>query len=53
MRFVEYASRPGFTLWTPFAQDTAYFGDATLPFMLNFRVDALDGLVARMRAAGV
>lgn len=53
VRFDEDVSRPGFTLWTPFAQDTAYFGDETQPFMLNFRVDDLDALLARLRAAGV
>ena len=53
VRFDEDTSRPGFTLWTPFAQDTGYFGDPAQPFMLNFRVDDLDALLGQLRAADV
>lgn len=53
VRFDEDATRPGFTLWTPFDQDTGYFGDDAQLFMLNFRVDDLDALLAALAAAGV
>ena len=51
--FAEDSERPGCTLWTPFAEDTKYFAPSDKPFMLNFRVDDLDGLLAQLRAAGV
>ena len=44
---------PGRTVWGPFAQDTTYFDPGTAPFMINYRVDDLDGLLAKLRAAGV
>jgi len=53
VRFDEDAARPGFTLWAPFAADTDYFGPGTQPYMINFRVDDLDALLAQLRAAGV
>ena len=43
----------GFTLWAPFDADTDYFGDSGQEFMVNFRVDDLDGLLDRLRADGV
>jgi predicted enzyme related to lactoylglutathione lyase len=52
-RFNEDAQRPGYTLWSPFAVDTGYFGPGTQPYMINFRVDDLDALLAQLRAAGV
>jgi catechol 2,3-dioxygenase-like lactoylglutathione lyase family enzyme len=51
--FVEDASRPGSTLWAPFGQDTNYFAPSTKDFMLNFRVDDLDALLAGLRTEGV
>ena len=47
------ASRPGYLVWTPFAADTTYFAPSTQPYMLNFRVDDLDGLLAQLKADGV
>ena len=44
--------QPGSTVWAPFARDTSYFG-APVPFMINFRVDDLDGLLEALRASGV
>jgi catechol 2,3-dioxygenase-like lactoylglutathione lyase family enzyme len=43
----------GFTLWSPFGADSEYFGDLDQQFMINLRVDDLDGVLARLRAAGV
>ncbi len=53
VRFDEDAARPGFTLWAPFAADTSYFGPGPQPYMINFRVDDLDALLAQLRADGV
>lgn len=52
-RFDEDAARPGYTLWAPFAANTGYFAPSQQPYMVNFRVDDLDGLLARLRAGGV
>ena len=52
-RFDEDVARPGFTLWSPFAEDTPYFGDTQQRYMINFRVDDLDALLAKLRASGV
>ncbi|QNK00252.1 VOC family protein [Dyella telluris] len=53
VRFDEDPARPGYTLWSPFAADTTYFAPSTQPYMLNFRVDDLDGMFAQLQAAGV
>lgn len=43
----------GTTAFAPFAEDTSYFGDARLQWMINFRVRDLDKMAAQLRAAGV
>jgi predicted enzyme related to lactoylglutathione lyase len=53
VKFEEDATRPGCTVWAPFAADTDYFGPGTQPYMINFRVDDLEALLAQLRAAGV
>ena len=51
--FGEDEKRVGFTLWTPFKDDTNYFKPSTKEFMINFRVDDLDAMLAQLRSAGV
>lgn len=53
VRFNEDEQRAGYTLWSPFAADTTYFGTGAQPYMLNLRVDDLDALLAQLRADGV
>lgn len=43
---------PGATVWTPFAQDSTYFGPGGSPFMVSFRVHDLHALLAALRAEG-
>ena len=43
----------GYTVWGPFGEDTKYFDPSTKPYMLNFRVDDLDALLAQLRSEGV
>ena len=43
----------GFLQWSPFGADTDYFGDAGQQFMINYRVDDLDAVLATLRDAGV
>ena len=53
VRFNEDEQHPGYTLWSPFAADTGYIGPGPQPYMINFRVDDLDALLAQLRADGV
>lgn len=48
-----WGDQGGVTIWGPFEHDTDYFNPSTAPFMINYRVDDLDALLARLRAAGV
>lgn len=45
-------SAKGMTIWSPFAQDTDYMAPSTASFMINFRVDDLDALLAVLRTEG-
>jgi predicted enzyme related to lactoylglutathione lyase len=40
------------TVWSAFPADSKYFG-TPLPFMVNYRVQNLDAMLAQLRAAGV
>ena len=42
----------GRTVWGPFDRDTSYFGDSGQSYMINYRVDDLDGVLENLRAAG-
>jgi predicted enzyme related to lactoylglutathione lyase len=41
-----------YTVWSAFAADTKYFDPGGREFMVNLRVDDLDGLLARLRERG-
>lgn len=41
------------TIWAAFPEDTDYFGPSSAGFMVNYVVDDLDTLLAKLRAAGV
>ncbi|SEL86571.1 Catechol 2,3-dioxygenase [Pseudoxanthomonas sp. GM95] len=45
-------SAAGMTIWSPFAHDTSYMEPSTASFMINFRVDDLDALLAVLREEG-
>jgi catechol 2,3-dioxygenase-like lactoylglutathione lyase family enzyme len=48
------AAKPGAgTVWSPFKVDTDYFAPSTKDFMINFMVDDLDAVLARLQAEGV
>lgn len=42
----------GYAVWSLFANDSTYFGPGSQSFMVNFRVDDLDALLASLREAG-
>lgn len=41
------------TIFVPFARDSDYFSRAEQQWMINFRVDDLDALIAKLTAEGV
>ena len=43
----------GHTVWSIFPADTTYFGKGGAPFMVNYRVKDLDGVLAALRREGV
>ena len=47
-----WMAQGGATVFAPFAKDTDYF-PAGKSFMLNFRVDDLDAMVAQLRDANI
>ena len=42
----------GFTLWTPFAADTTYFGRAEQSYMINLVVDDVRAAIEQVREGG-
>ncbi len=47
-----WAQEAGPTVFAPFDQDTDYFS-AKQPFMLNFRVRNLDGMISQLTSSGI
>ena len=45
-------SPAGSTAWNLFKDDTSYFAPSTSSFMVNYRVDDLDALLAKLREEG-
>ncbi len=52
-REAEEPDRQVATVWAPFPRDTDYFEPSQSPFMINYRVADLDGLLAQLRREGV
>jgi len=52
-RRVRAPEKKGYTLWSPFKKDTDYFGSEDQQFMINYRVNNLEALVAELKGAGV
>jgi predicted enzyme related to lactoylglutathione lyase len=46
------AGRPSTLVWSIFPATTGYFAPGTSPFMINYRVDDLDEVLAGLRAEG-
>ena len=43
----------GFSLLSPFKAESDYFDPSEKPFMINLRVDDLDGMIADLEAKGI
>jgi len=52
-RELDDPGREGMTIWSPFSADTKYFDPSAEPYMINYRVDDLDALLARLRSSGL
>ena len=49
----EEGNSEAFSLFSPFKADSDYFAPSEAPFMINLRVDDLDGMVADLEAKGI
>lgn len=47
------ATKKGFTQWSPFSEKTKYFQPSTKEFMINYRVENIDALVAQLKKDSV
>ena len=47
------SSKKGFTQWSPFGEKTKYFEPSIKDFMINYRVDNLEGLVDQLKKGGI
>lgn len=48
-----WSQQAGHTVFSPFAEDTEYFGRREQQWLINFRVDDLDAMMAALKAAGI
>ncbi|MDB5150758.1 MAG: Glyoxalase-like domain protein [Mucilaginibacter sp.] len=47
------STKKGFTVWAPFKETTKYFQPSEKQFMINYRVEGLNQLLAQMKTAGI
>ena len=47
------ANDEGLTVWNVAASDTRWFQPSSASFMINYRVDSLDGMLAQLKANGI
>ena len=47
------STKKGFSQWSPFNEKTKYFEPSTKDFMINYRVENMDGLVTELKNKGV
>ena len=52
-RQADDGTKKGFSQWSPFDEKTTYFHPSKKEFMINYRVEDLDWLVAKLREEGV
>lgn len=46
-------AKKGFTSWGTFKDDTTYFDPSAKEFMINYRVEDIESLVAELKSSGV
>jgi len=47
------STKKGFTQWSPFNEKTTYFAPSTRDYMINYRVDNMDALIAELKKNAV
>ena len=47
------AEDKGLTVWTVAAKDSTWFAPSTQSFMINYRIDNMDEMLAQLKKAGV
>lgn len=47
------SSKKGFSQWSPFKETTKYFEPSTKEFMINYRVENMEALIAQLKKDGV
>jgi predicted enzyme related to lactoylglutathione lyase len=47
------STKKGFSQWSPFKETTKYFEPSVKDFMINYRVENMDALVAELKKNGV
>jgi predicted enzyme related to lactoylglutathione lyase len=52
-RQADNPDKTGSTQWSPFAEKTKYFEPSKKEFMINYRVENLEGLVEELKKEGV
>jgi predicted enzyme related to lactoylglutathione lyase len=52
-RLADDNSKKGFSQWSPFKETTTYFAPSTKDFMINYRVENLEELVAELKKSGI
>ena len=52
-RNYEDTEEPGTTVWSPFPKDTDYYNPSTKDYMINYRVEDLEGLIDVLKKEGV
>jgi predicted enzyme related to lactoylglutathione lyase len=52
-RHADDTAKKGFTAWSPFTNDTKYFGEASRQYMINYRVENLESLIATLIKEGI
>lgn len=52
-RKADASEQTGLTLWTPFKETTKYFEPSSKDYMINYRVEDLEGLVKALKEEGV
>lgn len=52
-REMDDTEKVGQTVWNPFPADTKYFAPSQKDFMINYRVENIEALVAELKNAGV
>ena len=52
-RWADEGGEDPYSLLSPFKDSTDYFGPSTAGFMINLRVDDLDGMIAGLEAKGI